>query len=165
MKQASGTVVVGFAAVLLLIYEWDYGRRTRAGRAVVVESDVYGRSGLTIADAIVVSEGRRRKATLRAWYCVLRPGLEVRVRYLPGDPGNLVLDWFWQRHYGSVIGLAAFTALATTQTLGFLAWRRRQASVLLRDDDIGPPVPGRGTPVLPIDLAPRLWDRDLDGSP
>src|SRR4051812_22283686 len=163
MKQTSGTVAVGLAAILLLVYEWDFGRRTRAGRAVVVESAVYGRSGLTIADALIVSEGRQRKATLRAWYSVLRPGQEVRVRFLPSDPGNLVPDWFWQRHYGSVIGLAAFTVLALTQTLGFLSWRRRQASVLLRDDYIGPPAAWRGTSALPIDLAPRLWDSDLDG--
>ena len=108
-----------------------------------------------------VVKGQQVKATLRAWYCHLRPGQQVRVLYLPSDPENVVPDWFWQRHYGSTIAMTLFTVLAATEALRFFSWRRRQAVSLLRDDYVGPRTGSRGSPTLPIDTAPRLWNQDL----
>jgi hypothetical protein len=164
MKPGVGAVSVGVAAVLLLIYEWDFGRRSRVGQAVVVASfQVGGRSGLTVADVRLIADARQVRATLRTWFCHLRPGQRVRVLYLPSNPAEVVPDWLWQRHYRSLIALALFTTLAAADALRFRAWRRRQAIGLLRDDYVGPGGGSRGTPVLHIDTAPRLWDQDLDG--
>jgi hypothetical protein len=163
MKPGVGAVLVGVAAILLLIYEWDFGRRARVGQAVVVTSDdVGGESGLTVAEVLVAADGRQVRATLRAWFCHLRPGQRVRVLYLPSDPEKVVPDWFWQRHYRTLIAAAMFTALVAAEALRFRAWRRRQAVALLRDDYAGPGARSRGTPALPIDTAPRLWDQELD---
>ncbi len=163
MKLFAGTVVTGMVAILLFLYEWDFGRRARAGQAVVIASAFHGRSGMTLADVLHVADGRQIRATLRAWYCPLSSGQQVRVLYLASDPENVVPDWFWQRHFASTIALVVCMVLTATATLDFLAWRRRQAVALLRDDYVAPHAGWRGTPALPIDTAPRLWDRDLDG--
>jgi hypothetical protein len=162
MKVDVGAVLMGVVAISLLIDEWDFDRRAIAGQAEVIDA-FSGRSGRTIADVVLVVEGQRVRATLRAWYCLLRPGQQVRVLYRPSDPENMVLGWFWQRHYGSTIALTVFTVLAVTEALRFFAWRRRQEVALLRDDYVGPCVGSRGIPSLRIDTAPRLWDRNLDG--
>ncbi len=165
MKQVFGTVVMGAAALLLFLGEWNSGRRARAGQAVVVEVAYAGRSGLTFADVSYVVKGKPIRATLRAWFGFLRPGQRVPILYFPSDPNTVVLDWFWQRHFGSMLALALFMVVAAVERQKLIASRRRPRSALLRDDYVGPRVGSRGIPWLAIDTAPRLWDRDLDGEP
>lgn len=166
MKRIVGTALIGLIAIFLFVDEWNFTRRTRTARAAIVQGGAFGRSGLTIADALYAHEGRLTKATLRAWYCHLIAGEHVQVRYLPNDPENVVLDGFWQRHHRSAIALAAFTLLAaiqvTTEAQKRGARRRRQSHVLLRDDYVGVSIGSPQTSALPIDTNPPLWDRDLD---
>ena len=109
------------------------------------------------------SGGEQIRATLRAWFCRLRRGQQVGILYLPDDPGDVVLDDFWQRHYGSTFALALFAILAVLEARGLADRRRRQATMLLCDDYDVPRLSLPGTPPIFIDTAPRLWDRELDG--
>src|SRR5262245_4999151 len=125
MKSIFGTAVVGIIALALVIYEWDFGRRALASEGVVLASGAYGRSGVTIADVLHPRDrrhvgGQQVRATLRAWYRHLNVGQKVRVLYLPGDPGNVWLDAFWQRHCGSAVALALFAILGTSEVLRVL---------------------------------------------
>jgi putative exporter of polyketide antibiotics len=168
MKQFIGTALMGAVAISLIAYEWDSRRHARAGRAVVIESAVYGRSGKTIADVVHVVGGQQVRATLRAWYCHLKPGQQLRILYRPSDPEDVVLDSFWQRHYGSMVALALFVIVAIgeilAQAMKDARERRQQALMLLRDDYLVPRESGsRAAASLRIDTSPRLWDRELDG--
>jgi hypothetical protein len=163
MRHVIGSMLAGIVALLLALYEWDVGRGAKTGHAVVVDTTVYYRSGQTIAGVRHVVNGKPVSATLRAWYCDLKPGQRIRVVYEPSNPKEVELDTFWQRHYGSTIALAVFTMRAIWDAFAFTARRRRQAIPL-------PPEPiaelltsARDVPNLPIDTAPPLWDRELDG--
>ncbi len=83
--------------------------------------------------------------------------------YLPDDPGHVWLDWFWQQHYASALAMMVAAILGITDALKYLAWRRRQAFAILRDDYQVPRLRPGATPTLTIDTSPRLWDRELDG--
>ena len=163
MKRFLAAALMGAVAISLTIYEWDFGRRARVAQAVVIESHMGYRSGRTLADVLHVVNGQQVSATLRAWYCHLTPGQYVRVLYLPGHSEDVVLDRFWQRHYGSILALAAFTILVIAEAWRFAEWRRRRAIPLLRDDYVEPWVSAGRISSLPIDTAPRLWDHELDG--
>ena len=165
MKQVFGTVVMGVAAILLFLGEWNSGRRARAAQAVVIDVAYAGRSGLTFADVSYVAEGKPIRATLRAWFGFLRPGQRVPILYVPSDPNTVALDWFWQRHFGSMLALAVFMVVAAVERQKVIASRRRQRSALLRDDYVGPRWGPNGIASLPIDTSPALWDRGLDGEP
>jgi hypothetical protein len=134
MRTTVATGLVGIFAVLLLAREWDFGGHSRAARAVVLDSSAPGRSGTTLADVSYLAEGRTVTATLRAWYCPLHRGQEIPILYRPSDPTNVALDWFWQRHFGSMIALAVFAALAAREVLIVRTERRRRSVGLLRDD-------------------------------
>jgi hypothetical protein len=163
LKWVFGTAILGITAVLLLVNEWAVGGRSQTAAATVLESGVWGRSGVTIASVSYAVDGRTVEATLRAWFCRLHAGESIPILYSPSDLGNVAPDWFWQRHFGSAIALTMFGVLATAQALSFLNDRRRHSLALLRDDYVGPRSVSRGAQVLPIDTSPRLWDQQLDG--
>ncbi len=90
-------------------------------------------------------------------------GQQVSVCYLPGNPAELELDEFWPRHYGSVLALGVCTILALRGALDFAERHRRRVNALLREDYVDSRINTQRMPLLPIDLAPPLWDHELDG--
>jgi hypothetical protein len=163
MRRFIGAALMGLLTVSLTVYEWDFGRRARAGQAVVLESGFSTRSGATISEVLHIVNGEQIRATLRAWGGDLRPGQQVRILFLPREPTEVVLDRFWQRHGGSTVALLVTAILSIAGALNFAEWHRRRVNALLRDDYVDPRMSTRGMPLLPIDTAPPLWDHELDG--
>jgi hypothetical protein len=164
MRQFIGSTLVGIVALPLVLYEWDAGWGAKPGLAVVVDTAVAYRSGQTIAGVRHVVNGKPVNATLRAWYCHLQPGQHIRVAYQPSDPKEVELDTYWQRHYSSTITLMVFAMCVIWEAFTFTARRRRQAIRLPREPIAELLTSVRDVPHLPIDTAPPLWDRELDGS-
>jgi hypothetical protein len=142
LRRFIGTLLVGLVAGGALASDVSFGLRARTGDALIAESGVYGavvytpgRSRRTIADVIHWVDGRPVNATLRAWYCHLRPGEHVHVLYLSASPGEVSLDRFWQRHFASAATMAVRAVVASVEVSAFVARRRRNRKPsFLRDD-------------------------------
>jgi hypothetical protein len=163
MKRGFPTAVFGVVALALVVREWNFDRQSHVAVATVLSSHTAARSGVTLADVVYGTAGHPVYADLRGWFRHFKPHEQVRIRYLPADPTDVVLDEFWQRHYASITALAIFAVLAAAELLAYRAWRRRQNLSLARDDYVPVLSASLVVPNLSIDTAPPLWDRDLDG--
>jgi hypothetical protein len=140
VKDFAATATIGLLAIVLTVSEWRFTSRTKVGQAVVVSGTnggvvfAPGRSGRTMADVVVSADGGQFRATLRAWYRVFRTGQEVRVLYLPDEPGDVLLDSFWQCHFGSIIAMAAVGLMFAFDYARFASRLRRPSSSLLMSD-------------------------------
>ncbi len=134
MKSALPAAIVGAFAIFLLFREWDSGRRSLACDAVVLNSTTTGRSGATLGEVSYRLNGQPVVASFRSWFCHLHPRQVVPILYIPGDPTNVELAWFWQRHFGSTIALTAFAVFAAVEATKHFSARREPALSLLRHD-------------------------------
>ncbi|SIO30771.1 hypothetical protein SAMN05444166_3658 [Singulisphaera sp. GP187] len=125
-----GTILVGVFAGFLVVSDLNYSLRASIGEAVVVTSGYHYRGGVTIAEAVHGVDGKLVRGTLRAWYVSLKKGQGVRVRYLPNEPGELVLDRFWQLHFAPVLGIVILGITVFWESSEFAALGRRNGSGL-----------------------------------
>ena len=163
MSRFVGIAVMGMVALAIVVYEGNFIRRTKVSRAVVVRSYVYSsRLGFwSDADVDFVAEGRPIQASLRAWFQVLRPGQNIRIRYVPDDPQYAALNEFWLLCPGSIAAIGVFGLVGFSGAMRLREARRRKGIALLGDDYVV--INPRASVSLSIDVTPRLWDRELDG--
>lgn len=163
MKRGFPTALFGIVALALVGREWNFDRHSHLAVATVLRSHTATRSGVTLADVVYGRAGHLVHADLRAWFRHLHPHEQVRIRYLPADPTEVVLDAFWERHHASVIALAIFAVLAASELLAYRAWRRRRHLRLTRDDYVPVAFSAPVVPGISINTTPPLWDREIDG--
>lgn len=165
MSRFVEIAVMGTFALAMVAYEGNFVWRTKVSRAVVFSRYVYSsRLGFwSEADVDFVVERQPVRASLRAWFQVLRPGQNVSIRYVPDDSKYAALNEVWLLFPGSISAIGVFGLVGFAGVMRLRAARRRQGIALLSDDYAPPRINPRAAVRLPIDTKPRLWDKELDG--
>ncbi len=134
-SKLPGSTAVLLLAAAFLVYEWDFARRRVATGAIADrESMAYGRGGLIVTEVEFAAGGRPIVADVRTFFVRVRKGETVPILHLETNPTDADVDFFGQRHRGSIIALALSGCLTAGEILG----RRRPGRAWPLPDDRGP---------------------------
>lgn len=127
------TLVFAVLMVAALVSDIIFSLHAKSGQAVVVESHSGGRSAGRVATVRFTDGEQERDGTLRTWIARLTPGEEVPIVYVPGEPENVVLDRYFERHRLSLLALVVLAIATVSEVETMKGWMRRQDSPLTRE--------------------------------
>lgn len=156
-----GPIVMAALAILALAYELSRDRGLNSGHATVVGIMSFGRNPSRELEMVLTGAPGANHSYVRCYFHPYRPRTVVPVLFNPLTSEVRVINTFWERHW-----LSSLTGAFAVGLIGFKRWQASSHSRLegtVVDPRVEEAPQFTGQVRLPIDTAPRLWDRDVDG--